>query len=142
MAMTKMATLDKAQAKTLISNFFDKVQEAVKSKSAPKTADFSNILSSNYQLVSNGRNKVKNLEDFMPHLMSFQKKYSDFELSKPLEDLLISENKVVVLYNANVTTRDGKKLVINMMAIATIDGNKISRWMEVANQQGSSQWDS
>lgn len=142
MAMTKMATLDKAQAETLLSNFFEKFSEVISSQSAPKTADFANILTPNFQLVSNGKTQVKNLADYMPRLVNFQKRYSNVELSEPLDDLVIAENKVVVLYNANFTTRDGKRLLINMMAIATIEGNKISRWMQIAAQQGSSQWDS
>lgn len=141
MVMTKALTLDKTQALTLINNFMEKFQEIVNRPNAPKAADLDKLLATSFQLAINEKTDAKNLNDYLSRIMAYQKKFSHVSLSDLLEEPLIMDNKAVVQFEVNLTPRSGKKTIIAVMAIVTIEGNKIIKWTQVSHDKGSSHWD-
>lgn len=141
MVMTKMA-LDKKQTLALINTFFNQFQTCLNRPAAPTLNDFQKILSNNFQISSNGQVKSKNLQEYLTRLQKLQQKYSHVELSSPIHEPLISDNKVAVVYHVDLTPRAGKKAQYYFMAIGTIEDNQFISWEQVTHAKNEPQWDS
>ena len=135
MVATKTLALDKHKALRVLKSFLDQFLISCKQKQPPKAADFENILSHDFQNSSNGKLIGKNIQDFLKRIQEVQKKYShlDFDFTTHLKDCLISGNKAVVQYDMNLTLQNGDKRLLNIMAIATIDGDLITHWSQVSH---------
>lgn len=134
MIATKTQTLDKQKALKVINNFLDQFKNCCKQKHSPNIANFENILSQDFQNSSNGRLIGKNIQDFLKRIQEVQKKYPQVEFS-PLQDCLISGNKGIIQCNMILTSQNGEKRLLNIMAIATIDGDLITHWSQVSHDK-------
>lgn len=139
--MTKPATMDKAQSLTMMQSFFQHFMQIMNRPTPLMPNDLEKIMTRNFQLTGNGHILAKTLADYTTRAEKLKKKYSHFEISDLTAEPLMGSNKMVVTYNLNLTNRNGPKLRIHIMAIATAEDNKISRWMEVSNEEGTSRWD-
>lgn len=132
MVETKTQALDKQRALHVLNIFLDRFKHCCKQKQPPTAADFENILSHDFQNSSNGKLIGKNINDFLKRIQDVQKKYSQVEFFPP-QEVLISGNKVVIQYDMNLTAPNSEKLLFNIMAIATIDGDLITHWSQVSH---------
>lgn len=142
MVMTKPAQLDKKQALSLLNDFLRQFQTTCNQPNPPKSSDFERYLSRNFQISSNNHIVGKNLAEYLNRVAKFQKKYSHIELTDFNLEPLISGNKLIIQYDANLTSRNGQKIQMNFMVIITIEDNLITHWDQVAHEKGSSHWDS
>lgn len=138
---TKSATIDKDHAQTLVEDFFQQFQTACVKNTPPKSADFEKYLSKNFHFTSNGQIAGDSIHDYLKRIERLQQKYSSIELSEPHQELIVAGNQVVINYDAFLKSKAGKEVQLNIMAIATIEGNKIVDWIQVANEKGSGHWD-
>lgn len=134
MVATKTQPLDKQKALQVLNHFLDQFKNSCKQKQAPNAAVFENILSHEFQNSSNGKLIGKNIQDFLRRIQEVQKKYSSVEFSSPHE-CLISGNKGIIQYDMTLTLQNGEKRLLNIMAIATIDGDLITNWSQVSHEK-------
>jgi hypothetical protein len=132
MVATKTQTLDKQKTLQVLNNFLDQFKNCCKQKQPPNAVNFENILSHDFQNSSNGKLVGKNIQDFLKRIQEVQKKYSQVEITR-LQDCLISDNKGIIQYDINLTSQSGEKRLLNIMAIATIDGDLITHWSQVSH---------
>lgn len=140
MAVTSKA-LDKTQAINIIYDFFKFFQKSISQSSTPNAAELEHHLSKNFEITSNGQSIARSAAEYLPRLQKFQKKYSKFEISKPLEEPIIHDNKLALLYKANLTLRSGGNKEVFIMSYATFEENKIRSWHQVAHEKGTGDWD-
>jgi hypothetical protein len=134
MVATKTQALDKQKALQVLNNFLDQFKNSCKQKQPPNTANFEHILSHDFQNSSNGKLIGKNIQDFLKRIQEVQKRYSHVEFSR-LQDCLISGNKGTIQYDMTLTSQSGEKRLLNIMAIATIDGDLITHWSQVSHDK-------
>ena len=134
MVATKTQTLEKQKALQVLNHFLDQFKNCCKQKQSPNAANFENILSHDFQNSSNGKLIGKNIQDFLKRIQEVQKKYSQLDFTH-LRDCLISDNKAIIQYDMNLTLQNGEKRLLNIMAIATIDGDHITHWSQVSHDK-------
>lgn len=132
--MVATYALDKQKALQLLNNFLDQFRNCCNQKHPPKADYFETILSNDFHNSSSGKQIGKNMQDFLKRIQEVQKKYSHIDFSR-LQECLISGNKAIIQYDMNRTLRSGGKSLINIMAIATIDGDLITHWSQVSHEK-------
>lgn len=142
MAMTKTETLSKERATQLIYDFFKQFQTWLTSGKAATQVEVDRFLSSNFRITSNGHVVGRSSADYLARIRKFQEKYSGYAVSKPLEEPIVSGNEIAIHYRVDLTPRKGgpaKQIFI--LALGTIEDNRITRWTQVAHEQGTGDWD-
>jgi hypothetical protein len=140
MTMTKaQPAMDKAQAKTWAKNFLQNFQNIYNQPNMTE-ADLEKIFTTNFQFTSNNQLLTKSTAEHMNRATKLRKKYAHFEL-KGLEEPVINENRIAVNYELNLRAHNGQKSQVLIMAIATLEGNKISQWSQVTHDKHSNPWD-
>ena len=134
MVATKTQALEKQKALQVLNNFLDQFKNCCKQKQPPNVANFEHILSNDFQNSSNGKVIGKNIQDFLKRIQEVQKKYSNIEFSR-LQDCLISGNKAIIQYDMILNLQNGEKRPLNIMAIATINGDLITHWSQVSHDK-------
>lgn len=135
-------TLEKSKLLNVVFDFFKQFPTwCGPSPVTPNIHDLEKYLSKNLQMFNNGQLVVKSSANYLDRLQKFQKKYSNFQVSQPLEEPLISDNKATLYYRLDLTARNGQHKQIFIMALMTIENDKISRWVEVTNEKGTEHWD-
>jgi hypothetical protein len=140
MAVTSKA-LDKTQALNIMYDFFKFLQKSVSQSSTPNAEELEKYLSKNFELTNNGQPMVRSAADFLTRIQKFQKKYSKLEISKPLEDPIMQDNKLAILYKYNFTPRTGGSKEIIIMSLATFEENKMRSWHIISHEKGTGDWD-
>lgn len=134
MVATKTQSLDKQKTLQVLNNFLNQFKNCSKQKQAPTAENFETILSHDFQNSTNGKLIGKNIQDFLKRIQEVQKKYSYVEFSN-LHDCLISGNKATIHYDMTLTSQNGEKRLLNIMAIATIDDDLITHWSQVSHDK-------
>jgi hypothetical protein len=134
MVATATHALEKQKASQVLKHFLDQFKNCCNQKQPPNAANFEKILSHNFQNSSNGKLIGKNIQDFLKRIQDVQKKYSHIEFSH-LQDCLIAGNKAIIQYDMNLNLQNGEKRLLNIMAIATIDGDLITHWSQVSHEK-------
>lgn len=134
MVATKTEALDKQKVLHVLNKFLEQFENCCKQKNAPNAASFENILSHDFQNSSNGKLIGRSIQDFLKRIQDVQKKYSHVEFSH-LKECLISGTKGVIQYDMTLTSQNGEKRLLNIMAIATFDGELITHWSQVSHEK-------
>jgi hypothetical protein len=134
MVTTKTHALDKQKALQLLNSFLEQFKTCCNQKHPLNAAEFENILSRDFQNSSSGKQIGRSAQDFLKRIQDVQKKYSHVEFSH-IHDCLISGDKAIIQYDMNLTSRNGEKGLLNIMAIATIDGDLITHWSQVSHEK-------
>lgn len=135
-------SLDKTKVLSIVYDFFKKFQVWCGPSSViPSTEELEKIFSKNLQMFNNGQLIVKSAVNYLDRVQKFQKKYSAFKISEPLEEPLISDNQATIYYRLDLTTHNGQHKQIYIMGLFTVEDNKISRWVEVTHEKGAGNWD-
>jgi hypothetical protein len=134
MMETKSHSLEKEKALEVLHNFLDQFESSCNQHYQPNADEFKNILSENFLNSSNGKQIGKNAQDFLNRIQEEKKKYTHVEFCN-LQDCLIADNKAIFHYDMNLTLLSGKKVLLNIMAIATIDNNRITQWSQVKGKR-------
>jgi hypothetical protein len=141
MVTPKVAGISKNQILALLNDFLQQFQNWCNLPNEPTAADLEKVLSRNFQISSNGEIRSKNLTDYLNRLNKLRKKYSHFEITGPLEEPLIFEDKVFLHYEVELQERSGQKKQIYIMALGTLENNKFSKWMQVSHEKSATEWD-
>lgn len=140
---TKHATLDSAQASTLLHHFLDQFKACCNHPEPIRAADLEKFLAHNVQMSSNGQLVCHSTKEYFARLEKYKERYSHMEVKHLMDEPLIAENKAIINYSVKLTGRDKQDSVeLNVMAIATIENDKIAKWNQVVHEKGSSHWDS
>lgn len=107
----------------------------------PSTDEFDKYFTKNFQMFNNGNLVVKGAAHYLDRLKKFQQMYSNFKISAPLEKPMISGSQAAIYYQLDLTTTANQHKQIYVMGLFTIEEGKISRWVEVTHEKGSSSWD-
>lgn len=140
-----MAT--KVQEKTKLSVIYDFFKQFPKwcGKQAvtPTVSDMEKYFAANMQMFNNGKLVAKGPASYLDRLQKFQKKYADFQISQPLEEPILSENRGVLYYKLDLTAHNGQHKQIYIMGMFTLDHEKISKWVEVTSEKdaAAASWD-
>lgn len=142
MSALKTAPLSAHQAQNVINKIFHLLQEIYSQAKQPQAAELENLFSRNFELNSNGHMMCHNLNEFMKRIEIIKNKYSKVKFSTPHEEPLTSENRIVTNYTLHLTPRaGGQPIDVEIMAIATLEGEKLSKWHQVAHEKGTGRWD-
>lgn len=141
MVATKTGQLDKTEALNVIYGFYKQLQLWIQHTTTPKISDLEHYFSKNFHISCNGQTIGKTSADYLPRLQKFQKKYSRMEVSKPLEEPVVSGHEIAFHYQVELTTRSGERKTVQIMAVGTIEDHKIARWVQVAHEHGLGDWD-
>lgn len=136
-----VSVLDQDQAIKVIYGFFKDFQTWISQSKTVSIADLEHHLAKNFQITSNGQSKGKSAADYLTRLQKFQKKYSRFEMSQPIDEPLIHGNRVALYYRVDLTTKTGQHKQVQIMALGTIEDNKIKQWHQVDHEGTISEWD-
>lgn len=135
-------SLDKTSILNVVYNFFKQFQTwCGPSAITPSANELEKYFSKNLQMFNNGQLVVKGAANYLDRLKKFQKKYSKFQISEPLEEPLITDNHGTIYYKLDLTTQSGEHKQVYIMGLFTIEDNKISRWVEVTHEKGAGNWD-
>ena len=141
MVGTKTLSVDKTQALKVIYDFFKQFQKLLTQPAPPKLSDIEVHLAKNFLITSNGRTVGKSSADYLNRLLKFKQKYARFEISKPLEEPLSSGNQIALHYKVDLTAHNGERKEVQIMAIGTIEDNKLAHWNQVAHEVNTGNWD-
>lgn len=140
--MVAIKSLDKNKTLNIIYDFFKQFKTwCSRSPATPSVEELEKYLSRNLQMFNNGQLVVKGSANYLDRLKKFQKKYSNFQISEPIEEPTVCDNQAVLYYKLDLTTHDGQHKQVYIMGQLTIEDNKISRWIEVTSEKGAGNWD-
>lgn len=135
-------TLDKTNAVEIVYHFFHQFPKwCGKSATTPSVNELQQYLAKNFQLYNNGTLQVKSAENYLERLKKFQKKYVNFNISKPLVEPLTQNNRATIYYKLDLTTFDGQHKEVFIMATFTVEDNRIVQWFEVSSEKAAGHWD-
>lgn len=141
MSSTKFADLELSEALQIIYHFFKKVSACCSQSKSATQAEVEDSLSKNFELVSNGHTVCKHASDYVSRLQRFQKKYSKFEFSKPLQEPIVQGHRLAFQYKVDLKTHSGQEKEVIISTIAIIENHKITHWIQVDHEHGTGDWD-
>lgn len=134
--------IDKTKIINIVYSFFNHFSEWCGANAiTPSVSELEKHLASKVQMYNNGQLVVNGAADYLNRLKKFQKKYSSFQISQPLEEPLISGNRGAIYYKLDLSTHEGKRRQVFITGLFTIEDDKISRWVEVTNEKNGGNWD-
>lgn len=134
--MTKATLLNKSQALNTIHELFKHFTHWISQSKDPTLNEIGKIFTSDFQLFSNGLLVTKNLSDHLQRLLKLRKNYSSIEIEGPFEELMSDDGQLVIYYALNLTSHVGEKRQLDIMAIATLEDNKLKQWKQVTHERG------
>lgn len=139
MPSTKTA-LEPRLAKDLSNNVLKLFEELGKGQN-PEISKLQRFFSPNLELISNTHRVAQNLQQFQERIRNIQKRFPEIHYSRLLEEPIISGNKAIIQYTAELHSPNGLKHQSTIFAILTIEDDKIAKWQEVIHIKGSGQLD-
>lgn len=124
-----------------IYNFFHFFEKWISQPSKEISSELDKYLTKSFSFFSNGEQLAKSEVDYKKRMLFFKEKYAEFKISKPLEEPIISGNQVIIHYAIDLKTHSGEKRQVQIMAMATLEGEKINRWIQVAGEGHHKGWD-
>lgn len=134
-------TLERTKINVIFDFFNQFPKWCGKTAVTPTIDELEKYISKNLQMFNNGQIAARNSASYLERIKNFQKKYSNFQVSKPLEVPLIQENRVAIYYKLDLTTHTGQHKEVFVSGLITIENDKISRWVEVTNEHEAGHWD-
>lgn len=143
MATKAAAGIDKQQTMKFLSHFFETFQKCCNQQGSVNASVLEPFLAKNFTLTANDFVASRSLSDYMNRIAQFQKKFSHVEVSGPTPDFCVFGNKFCVQYTIDFTLRNGHKNEVLVMALGTMEDNKISSWKQITHEKGSGlHWES
>lgn len=142
MSFTKAPTLEKAPIRDVINHFLEKYEALCNSQHVPTTSDLEKYISQKIRLSNNGQIVCNTLAEYIDRITKFKKKNSHIEITRLMDEPICCNDQAVINYEVTLTPRTGKPVEIALIAIATVKDNKITDWIQVAHEKGSTHWDS
>lgn len=139
--MPKSTILDKNETIALLKGFLDEFQNCINQSKKPTPAEFEKYLARTFQIASNGKEIAHNLSEYTSRIENFQKRYSHCEIHLIRDDTLCADHHFACHYRVDLTPRSGHKIQLHMMAIATVENDRITQWKQVAHEKGTSHWE-
>jgi hypothetical protein len=93
------------------------------------------FFSPNIEIISNDKKVVRNISQFQERIRNIQKRFPIIAYTKPLEDPIIADNRVIIRYNAELSEEKGQKRLVTIIAILTVESDKVTQWTEVIHQK-------
>lgn len=134
---TVKTPVDPKQARTLIEGILELFTELGKTNAKPDAGKLGRFFSSNLQVVTNENNVVSNLNQFQERLSTLKASYPTITYSKLLVEPVVSANRIAIRFNAEPTDKSGKKHRLQVIAILTLENDKVSSWHEVIHEKGT-----
>lgn len=127
--------LDRNEVLPLLNGFFGIVERACNGKDTPHSAELDKYVHPDFHMRSNGESVCKSNMDLLLFFQEHQKKYQSLKITEFLEDIVIGGNKVVIRFDLEVVDKTTKqKRVLHVMAIVTIEDNRLLQWSEVISR--------
>lgn len=133
--------LDKQETLALLRGFLNDFQNCINQDTKPVANHFDKYLDPHFQVISNGRAISNGLTEYLKRVAHFQQRYSHCEIHLKQEDLVWGDNRLACHYHANLTDKNGQRVQIYMMVIATIEQDKFRHWTQVSHEEGTGQWE-
>lgn len=135
-------TLEKPKTINIVSEFFKQFTKWIgPSAQTPTVQELEKFLSTNLQMFNNGKLVAKSASAYLERLKNFQKMYSSFKISQPLEEPLLHDDRAAIYYKLDLTTQNGQHKEVFILGLLTVEHDKISRWIEVTSDKEASSWD-
>lgn len=127
--------LDSRMAKDIANGVLGIYSEFGKPNAKVDQTKLSKFFSPNFEYKSNEHVIGKSLQQFMDRIKDVQKRFPKITYSRLLEEPIISGNKMIIRYNADLTSASGQKQESKIFAILTIEDDKITHWNEVIHEK-------
>lgn len=138
MPVANPQSISKEKALSVIYDF----QKWLSEGKDPSKSDVEKYLSPHFKITSNGILIAQSSTEYLARLKIFHEKYSKMEISKPLQEPLHHGNEIAIYYRANLTPRKGGAAKqVYILAIGSIEDNRIARWTQVSHEEGTGNWD-
>lgn len=135
------AKTEKTHSLSVIYAFFHYIDNWISKPGKANLTETETYLAKDFNIASNGKIVARSAEEYQTRMERFKSKYSRFEISEPLEEPIASGNQIVLHYYVTLTTHSGEQKTVHIMAMATIENDKIARWIQVANETETGTWD-
>lgn len=136
-----MVTVKKPQAVQVVYDFFHYFEKWLNQPKAEIGPELEHHLAKSFTIFSNGKPVAKSADEYKKRMLLFKEKYSQFKISEPLEEPIVTGNQAIIHYRVDLKTHKGEKKHVQIMAMAKIEDNKIARWIQVASEQDNEGWD-
>ena len=141
MTTTKSAPFDARQAQNVTSKLLQFLQEIHNQPKQPEASDLEHYFTRNFELISNGTTISHNLNEYTQRIEKLRNKYSKFKITTH-DQLIVSDNRVALNYTLTLTPRSGGQTInVEIMTFATFEGERLSKWHQVAHEKGAGHWD-
>ena len=134
---TMKAPVDPKQARTLVEGILELFTELGKTNAKADAGKLGRYFSPSLQLVSNENNVVSNLNQFQERIATWKSNFPTTTYSKLLVEPVVSANRVAIRFNAEPTDKSGKKHRLQIIAILTLENDKVTSWHEVIHEKGT-----
>ncbi|HSX25755.1 MAG TPA: nuclear transport factor 2 family protein [Chlamydiales bacterium] len=111
-----------------------------KAEAVPTIAELECFFTPDFHVISNGIEVCTSCRDYLPHFSTLKNNCRSARTSPFLEEPIISDDKVVIRYNADVEEISGRKVQLQVIAILTLEQGKISKWVEVLHETSPIYW--
>lgn len=132
-------TLERTKGLHVVSEFFKQFSKWCTPGAAAVTLnDLEKYISKDLQMYNNGKQVARSSANYLERVQKFQKKYAKFQVSEPIEEPLVNENRASIYYKVDLTTQNGQHKQVFILGMFTLENDKISHWVEVSNEKDAS----
>lgn len=132
-------TLERTKGLHVVSEFFKQFSKWCAPGAAAVTLnDLEKYISKDLQMYNNGKQVARSSANYLERVQKFQKKYTKFQVSEPIEEPLVNENRASIYYKVDLTTQNGQHKQVFILGMFTLENDKISHWVEVSNEKDAS----
>lgn len=116
--------------KKLINTLFGWFQNKFKKRIPFNTHEIEKYYQADVQYTVNGVKIAENSVELKACWDDLFAKFSEFKVIQPIE-VLASGRQAAINYRLAVSTRDGRKEILRVTAIATLDHDRVKNWQAI-----------
>lgn len=109
--------------------------------SKPSLEELERFFTPDFNVISNGVEVCASCQEYLSHFSTLSKRCRSARTSSFLEEPILSGDKVVIRYNADVEELSGRRVPLQIIAILTIEQGKIAKWVEVLAETNPVYWE-
>lgn len=134
--VTKEVVMSEDQAVKFLNNLFHTLEKWIAQPQDPTNlSEFEEFFTDDFQLLSNGVLRSRNLLDHLNRIAKLRKKYARIKINGSFEKPLVCHNRIACYYVMHLTSHDKQEQEVYVMATGVLENNKFKKWMQVTHEK-------